>query len=480
MIRTLRSTSPRLTFAVLAAGAGFFAMLQSLISPVLPTIQHNLHTSQNTVTWVLTAYLLSAAVFTPILGRVGDMVGKKRMLVVAMAALAVGCLLAALAPTIGVLIIARVVQGIGGAVFPLSYGIIRDEFPAARMSSAIGAMSAIIAAGGGVGVVMAGPIVAALDYHWLFWIPMIVVAATALTAALLVPESRVRAPGRINWGGSVLLSGWLVALLLGVSKAPAWGWSSGRVLGLLLLAVVLAVAWLVAENRAANPLIDLRMMRLPAVWTTNLVALLFGAAMFAIYAFLPQFVQTPSGAGYGFGASISEAGLLMLPMLVAMFVAGIVGGRLEPRFTARAQLISGAALGTVSGAMLVFAHDTRWQIGVAAAVFGLGIGLAFASMTNLIVRSVPAGQTGVATGMNANIRTIGGAIGAAVMSGVITAHPLPNGLPRETGFTHGFATLAVLSLAAVLAAVAVPTARRTARRTPRPAVEELVPVTASR
>lgn len=194
MAVTSRRSSRRLTFTVLAAGAGFFAMLQSLITPVLPTIQHDLHTSQNTVTWVLTAYLLSASIFTPILGRVGDMVGKERMLVVALAALALGCLLAAIAPNIGVLIIARVVQGIGGAVFPLSFGIIRDEFPAARVSTAVAAISAIVAVGGGLGIVLAGPIVSTLDYRWLFWIPMVVVGLTAVAAHLFVPESPVRTP----------------------------------------------------------------------------------------------------------------------------------------------------------------------------------------------------------------------------------------------------------------------------------------------
>ncbi|GIG87125.1 MFS transporter [Plantactinospora endophytica] len=472
MTRFTRPASRRLTFAVLAAGAGFFAMLQSLISPVLPTIQHDLHTSQNTVTWVLTAYLLSASIFTPIFGRIGDLVGKERMLVVSLLAIAAGSLLAALAPNIGVLLLARVVQGVGGAVFPLSFGIIRDEFPADRMPSAVGAMSAIIAVGGGLGVVTAGPIVAALDYRWLFWIPLVVVAATAVAAYLLVPESPVRSTGRISWPGTVLLSGWLVALLLGVSKAPVWGWESGRVLGLLALGLAGLVAWVLVESRSANPLIDMRMMRHPGVWTTNLVALLYGAAMFAIYAFLPQFVQTPTSAGYGFGASITSAGLLMLPMLVTMFVAGLVSGRLEPRFSARAQLATGTALSTLSGASLVFAHDARWQIAAAAGLFGLGIGLAFSSMTNLVVRSVPSSQTGAATGMNANIRTIGGAIGAAVMSSIVTAHPQPNGLPREAAFTAGFAMLTVLSLAAMAAALLVPSGRRTVRDLRRAGTEQ--------
>ncbi|MFF5171411.1 MFS transporter [Micromonospora sp. NPDC000089] len=482
---SFRRGSRRLTFGVLAAGAGFFSLLQSLIAPVLPTIAHDLHTSQNTVTWVLTAYLLSASIFTPILGRVGDMIGKERTLVVALAALALGCLLAAVAPNIGVLIVARAVQGIGGAVFPLSFGIIRDEFPAARVSSAVAGISAVVAVGGGLGVVLAGPIVTALDYRWLFWIPMVVVGLTAVAAKLFVPESPVRTAGRIDWRATLLLSGWLVALLLPVSKGATWGWTSGRVLALLALAVVLLAGWLVVELRSTNPLIDMRMMRLPGVWTTNLVALLYGASMFSVYAFLPQFAQIPTAAGYGFGASVTQAGLLMLPMLVAMFVAGLLAGRLESRgFGAKAQLATGAAFNVLASAMLTVAHDTRWEVGVAGGLVGLGIGLAFASMANLIVGAVPAGQTGVATGMNANIRTIGGAVGAAVVSGVITAHPQAGGLPREAGFTLGFLVLTGIALAAAIAALAVPSPRRgsAGRRpaagptvTPEP-VRELAPV----
>lgn len=285
--------STRLTFAVLATGAGVFSMLQSLIAPALPTVQHALHTSQSTATWVMTAYLLSASVFTPILGRVGDLVGKKRTLVAVLLAVLAGCLVAALAPNIGVLIIARVVQGVGGALFPLSFGIIRDEFDASQVPGSISNLSAVIAAGGGVGMVAAGPIVSALDYRWLFWFPVGIVAVTTLIALRYVPESPNRADGRVNWLGAVLLSGWLVALLLPLSQAGSWGWGSARVIGLFAVAVVLFAAWLSSEARSRSPLIDLKVMRLPSVWTTNTAALLFGAGMYSIWSFLPGFVQTP-------------------------------------------------------------------------------------------------------------------------------------------------------------------------------------------
>jgi len=454
--------SSRLTFAVLATGAGVFSMLQSLIAPALPTVQHALHTSQSTATWVMTAYLLSASVFTPILGRVGDLVGKKRTLVAVLVAVLAGCLVAALAPNIGVLIIARVVQGIGGALFPLSFGIIRDEFHASQVPGSISNLSAVIAAGGGVGMVAAGPIVSALDYRWLFWFPVGIVAVTTLIAVRYVPESPNRAQGHVNWLGAVLLSGWLVALLLPLSQAGIWGWGSVRVVGLFAAAVVLFAAWLMSEARSRSPLIDLKVMRLPSVWTTNTAALLFGAGMYSIWSFLPGFVQTPSSAGYGFGASVTASGLLMLPMLIAMFVSGVLSGRLEPIVGAKALLTTGAALGAVACAILALWHDQQWQIALVAGIFGLGIGLAFASMANLIVGSVPPEQTGAATGMNANIRTIGGSIGAAVTSVLVTGHLQASGLPYGSGYTHGFALLAVLLLGAALAALLVP-ARRSGR-----------------
>jgi predicted MFS family arabinose efflux permease len=274
-----------------------------------------------------------------------------------------------------------------------------------------------------------------------------------------VPESAVRTPGRLNWVATGLLSGWLVALLLGVSQGRAWGWTSGAVLGLFALAVLLMAAWIRLELRSANPLIDMRMMRLPAVWPTNTVALLFGAAMFAAWAFIPQLAQTPVSQGYGFGASISQAGLLMLPMLVAMFVAGILSGRMAPAFSFRAQLASGAVLSAVACASLALAHDRAWEVAVGAGLLGLGIGLAFATMTNLVVRAVPPTQTGVASGMNINIRAIGGSIGAAVMSSVVTAQLGMAGLPLESGYTTGFATFAVIAAVAAGAALLVPRER---------------------
>jgi EmrB/QacA subfamily drug resistance transporter len=444
------------TYAVLALAVGGYALLQSLVIPVLPTIEAGLHTSQNSVTWVLTAYLLSAAIFTPIMGRLGDMHGKERLLVVTLVALTLGSLLAAVASSITLMIVARVIQGVGGGVLPLSFGLIRDEFPKEKVMGAIGVIAALAAAGAGLGIVLAGPIVDALDYHWLFWIPMIVMALTVIAAHLVIPESQVRTLGRISWAGVVLLSAWLVALILGISEAPTWGWGSTSVIGLLIVAVVVAVVWVVVESRSAHPLIDMKMMRIPAVWTTNLVALLLGVGMYAVFAFLPEFLQTPTSAGYGFGVSITHSGLILLPASVFMFIFGMLSGPLSKRFGSKSVLITGLLVGIITFALLTFAHTAQWQILLAMVVEGVGFGLAFASMSALVVVAVPPEQTGVASGMNANVRTIGGSIGAAVMSSIVTSGMRAGSFPRESGYTHGFALLTVAAVAATIAAFFVP------------------------
>ncbi len=453
---TSTRSSYKVTFAVLLLGTTAYALLQSLVSPVLPTIEQEFHTSQNTVTWVLTAFLLSASIFTPILGRVGDMVGKERMLVVTLGALAAGSVVAGLAHSITVLIIARAIQGIGGAVLPLSFGIVRDEFPGVKVAGAVGIIAAMAAVGGGAGIVLAGPIVSHLNFHWLFWIPMMLAAVAAVSAWLFVPESPVRTPGRISWLAAVLLSGWLVALLLGVSEAPVWGWASPRVIGLIALAAAILVVWVVVELRSKEPLIDMHMMRRTAVWTNNLVAFMFGMGMYAVIGFLPEFVQTPTSTGYGFGASIVQSGLFLLPLTVTMFITGLLSGRLAATIGSKSAVIIGSIASTSAYLLLAFAHHQAWQIYLASTLLGIGLGLAFSAMSNLIVQAVPPAQTGVASGMNANIRTIGGAIGAAVMSSIIASQILADGYPSESDYTKGFCFLAAMTVVAIVAALFIP------------------------
>jgi len=462
MTRSVERSSYQLTFAVLVIGAMAYTILQTLVVPALPTIQHEYHTSQNTVTWVLTAYLLSASVFTPILGRIGDMAGKERLLVATLAALAAGSVLAGLSHSIIVLIVARVIQGVGGAVIPLSFGIIRDEFPRAKVAGAVGVIAAVLAFGAGLALVLAGPIVEHLGVHWLFWIPLMVAGIGMVMAYFFVPESPVRTPGGVSWLAALLLSGWLVALLVGVSQAPVWGWGSGRVLGLLALAVVIGVVWVVVELRVRSPLIDMRMMRAPAVWTNNVVAFLFGVGMYSVLTFLPEFLQTPTSSGYGFGASATQSGLYLLPLTVTMFVGGLFTGKIAAGIGSKAAVVSGSFACMACYFILAFARDEPWEIYLASTLLGIGLGLAYSAMSSLIVEAVPSAQTGVASGMKANIRTIGGAIGASVMASIVTADLGKAGFPADAGYTRGFAFLGIMTMVAVGAALCIPSIDRDA------------------
>jgi MFS family permease len=357
------------------------------------------------------------------------------------------------------MIVARVVQGVGGGVLPLAFGIIRDEYPPAKLNGAIGAIASLSAVGAGLGIVLAGPIVDALDYRWLFWLPMILTIAAAVGAYLFIPESPKRTAGRISWLPAVLLSAWLVALLLALSQAPGWGWGSGKVIGLLVAAVLLAVAWVEVERRSASPLIDMRMMRLTAVWTNNVVALLIGVGMYAVFAFLPQFVQTPTSTGYGLGLSITGSGLVLLPSAATMFLTGMGTSSLARLVGAKTVVIAGCLIGVVAMAILAFAHRSTWELYLAEAIMGVGFGLVFSAMSGLIVNAVPPAQTGVASGMNANIRTIGGSIGAALMASIVTARVAPDGLPVEAGYTRGFALLGAALIVAAAAALLIPRTR---------------------
>lgn len=232
--------------------------------------------------------------------------------------------------------------------------------------------------------------------------------------------------------------------------------SSWRTVGLILAALVLATVWVGVETRSTSPLVGMDMMRRPAVWTANLVSVLAGFVMYAAYGFLPQFVQTSPDAGYGFAASVTESGLVLLPWTVMSFVAGLAAARLTGRFGSKRVIVSGTVLG--GGAMVGFVliHDHIWQLYIANSIMGLGVGMILAPVSSMIVVSVPPDQTGVAVGVNTNLRTVGGSIGTGVMATVSTAALLPNGIPSESGYVTGFVVLAAVMLLAALVAAMMP------------------------
>jgi EmrB/QacA subfamily drug resistance transporter len=445
-----------------------------MVLPALPALQHDLHTTTTWVTWVLTVFLLVASVATPILGKLGDQHGKERLLTWTLGVFLLGCAGAAVAWNIWSLIAFRAVQGIGGAVFPLSFAIIRDEFPRERIGMAIGLISAVFGVGGGFGIVFSGLIVDHLSWRWLFIVGSIPVAASVVLVHRLVPESPVKTPSRVDFVGGTLMSIGLVALLLALTEGSEWGWTSGRVAVLFVAALVFLVAWGAAELYVPEPMVDMRMLAHRQVLFTNLTAIVAGFAMFGSFVLVPNFVETPRGLtssvrgliDYGFDATATKAGLYLLPSSFALLFAGPLAGLMGRRTGSKWPLAVGMACVAAAAASLAVWNDHPWQILLAMPVLGIGVGFAYAAMATLITEAVRATETGVATGMNTVMRTVGGVVGGQVGAALLAAHTIPRsgGIPSVTGFDIAFAISAVAAfLGAVVAVLVTPPRFRRAR-----------------
>jgi len=468
---TAQRSHPHVTLAVLSLAGLAYAVLSSAIVPALPTIQHDLGASETGVTFLLTGYLLSASVGTALLGRLGDMFGKEHILLWTLVILTAGTLLGGLAHSLPLLIAARVIQGVGGGIFPLGFGIIRDEFPREQVASSIGMLSAILGVGGGVGVVIGGLVVEHLGWHWLFWLPLVVIVVAAVCTWRFVPESPIRVPGRVNWTAAALMSSGISIVLIAISEAPTWGWGSTKTLGLLAVGLVLCAVWVMVETRSKVPLIDMTMMRRRGVWTANLVAFLLGAGMYSMFFVFPQFAQLPKSTGFGYGASVVGSGLYLLPSTLGVVVVSSFAGMVAKRWGSRMAVIAGSAITSLSFVFFAAQHGAPIDMLVSATLLGIGIGLAFAALGNLVVEAVPPEQTGAAGGMNTVMRTIGGALGGQLAATLIAGHVDADGVPLVTGFTIAFVMAAGFLVICTVAALLIPR-RRTAPAASALALEE--------
>ena len=462
------------TLAILTLAGIAYALQQTMVIPALPALQRDLHTTTTWVTWVLTIFLLVASVATPLLGKLGDQYGKERLLVISLAIFLAGSIIAACAWNIWVLIVARAIQGAGGAIFPLSFGIIRDEFPREKLGVAIGLVSAVFGIGGGFGIVLSGLIVDNASWRWLFIVGAMTIAPAAVLVHRFVPESPIKTASRVDVLGATLLSGGLVAMLLALTEGEDWGWTSRRILALAAASLVLLVAWGWAELHIHEPMVDMRMLARREILFTNLTALIAGFAMFGSFVLVPNFVEMPRGfpdavqraVHYGFNASATKAGLYLLPSSITLLFAGPIAGLIGRRVGSKWPLTAGMVLVAAAAGSLATWHDRTWQILAALAVLGVGVGFAFAAMATLITEAVRPTETGVATGMNTVMRTVGGVIGGQIGAALLAAHTIPGtNAPSVVGFEIAFAISGVAALvgAAVAILVTPPRLRRRER-----------------
>ncbi|MFJ9101694.1 MFS transporter [Streptomyces sp. NPDC102405] len=453
------SLRTRLTVPVLAMCGTLMAVMQTVVVPLLPDLPRLTHSSPGAVSWMVTATLLAGAVLTPVLGRAGDMYGKRRVLTGALGLMTLGSVMCALSSDITVLIAARALQGAAAAVVPLSISILRDELPPERRGSAVAMMSSTVGIGAALGLPLAAMVVQYADWHTMFWMTSALGALGVTAVWWAVRESPVRQPGRFDVQGALGLAVGLVSLLLGVSQGGQWGWGSPRVLGLFLVSVAVLALWWWRQLRTDQPLVDLRLVTRPRVGLSHVAALLTGFAFYANSLVTAQLVQAPKATGYGLGLSIVATGLCLLPGGVTMLLFSPLSARISTSRGPRVTLALGAAVMACGYAVRIADSRDLWMIILGATVVATGTTLAYSALPTLILRAVPAEQTASANGVNVLMRTIGQAASSAAVAAVLVHHTSPVGgalVPTLHGYLMAFAMAGAIALAACAAALTIP------------------------
>lgn len=433
--------------AAMALGGTAYGFAATMVVPSVPSLQRALDLTPATSGWILSAYLVAASVLTGVVGRFGDVYGRRRILVLTLVVFTAGSVLCAAASSFPLLLLGRVVQGCGGAIYPLAYGILSERLPSGRREAALGLMAATMGIGAGVGPVLGGLVSDHASYRWIF----VVVAALAAAAATAVGRVVPAAPrptgerARVDMPGAALLAIGVSAPLIAVSQANRWGWAEAPTLALFAVGAVVLPAFVLVERRVETPLISMRTMAHPVVRWTNVIAILYSVWAFGVIIAITLLGQQESGSGYGLSATV--AGLILVPNAVGTLIGGAIAARIGVVRGFRVPLVLGQLVGLVGTVPLVFLFDLVAVAYLVSGVVGLGTGLSLAANTNLIVASVSAGETATATGISTVVRNVGGAVGVQVPIALFaTATIAGTGGFSDRGLTLGFGFLALAAI----------------------------------
>jgi MFS family permease len=441
---------------VLGLGALDFGLEQSLVLPALPALADHYSASLDAAAWLATGFLLASVISIPLLGRLGDLFGKRRLLVASLAAFATGSMICALTGSIELAIAGRTVQGVGAAVGPLSYSLARDTVRPDQLPRAIGGIVGAASAGGAIGFLLSGLLVDHVSANAIFWVLFAMPIILAAGLIVLVPESHVRARAPIDVGGAVLLGAGLAALLLAISKGNAWNWSSGRTLGLFAAAVALLSLFVIVERGAREPLVDLGLVVTRPFADANLCAFAFGYSFFLAVFVVPQIAAAPTPTGYGLGLSATAVGYILIPTGVTSLIGGWVGGRIVDRFGPRALVATGSTLGIAAYASLALAHGSAAALALGSGLLGLSWGLILTGIYSVVVRAASSDKTGVAVAVNVLSRNTAVSVGAQAAFAVIVGAGTARDLPVESGYTRALVMGAAGACFALVASALLP------------------------
>ena len=445
--------------AVLAFTGIVVSLMQTLIIPLIPQLPTLLDASASNTAWAITATLLAGAVAVPVMGRLGDMFGKRLLLMVSLVLMISGSIVGALSESLVPLVVGRALQGLAAGVIPLGISIMRDVLPREKLAGATATMGASLGVGGALGLPAAALIAEYADWHFLFWVSAALGVIVAILVLTLVPESEVRTGGTFDAVGAASLSVALVTLLLSISKGATWGWSSSTTLGLLAVAVVSLGFWGWWELRTKQPLVDLRVSARRQVLLTNLASVVFGFAMFAMTLVFPQVLQLPVETGFGLGRSMLVTGLVMAPSGIVMMLVAPISSKITTTRGPKTTLMLGAIVVAVGYLFGVVTMSAVWQLVAISCIIGAGIGLSYGAMPALIMGAVPPSETAAANSLNTLMRSLGTSTASAVAGVILAQMTITLGsaeLPSQQGFRVTMAVAAGASLIALALAAFLP------------------------
>ncbi len=439
---------PRLLLATMSVVALTVAVLQTGVVPILGVISRQLGAPTVDVSWAVTANLLAGVAATPLIGRLADLFIKKRVLLVVLGIVLAGSVLAATTSSLPLLIVARVLQGVSFALYPIGVSILREELPAERLMSAMAVLSGVLGFGGGAGLVVTGLLMRGdAGYHRVFWFTVIFTVGVIVAVVAVVPERPRDGDGTVDWLGAAGLAAGLSALLLAITQGPSWGWVSLRTACSLGIGIAVLLVWWRWEQRCRQPLVSTGMLSRRPILLTNIATVSVGMGLYFAFLGLTDFVQAPTGSGYGFGASVLRASVqFLLPGALAGFITATVSGRYIDRYGARPILLIGGGLGVVGFAALAatLLQDQpaqAWQVITCAVLINAYISLAYGAIPALVVAEVDPDETAVATSMNAIARSIGSSVAAALVAVLLSRGH--TAYPPESSFTVIFALGAI-------------------------------------
>lgn len=448
-----------------------YGFQQTAISPAIPTVQQDLSASREWTVWLFSGYLIVGSVAPVFLGKLGDRVGRTRIYTWALVVFTIGSVATAVSPTIELVVIFRMLQGVGGVVFPLSFAIATEALPRNKVNTAIGVLTGGFGFGAVLGFPVGGLLAETLSWRWIFGVGAVALTLAVLMVQRVVPRLGPRLPRGLDTPGAVLFGGAIAALIVALTEGPNRGWAAPLPLLMFALAVLLAVGWYARETHTSEPLMDLHVLRSRGVLLTNLTSLLGGYAVFGTNIVLPFLLEgtgeAPGARAFGLSAGPLLIGLVLMPRAIGQSLFSPLTGPLVKALGHRAVFTGGMVLSALATFGLALFRSQLWMVMVELAVLGVGFGLVVSLSGSIVALAAEPGETGIATSITSVLRRAGGAVGAQVSIAVLALLAAPGGGPSDAAYTVSFAVCGAAALAgSVCAALVIPRRRF---RTPAPA-----------